>query len=1124
MLTNRVFFIKTDTLKLDSISISAKYFVIKDENNKTIDTSLYKLDYGKALLIVDKSLINKRINVSYSHLGFNFAKIYYHKDYSVIKTALQNNTVVNFNTFAGNKKEDDDFFGAGDLNKSGSISRGVSVGNNQNAVVTSNLNTQLSGKISDKVNILAAISDNNIPIQPDGSSQQLQEFDKIFISVFDENNKLTVGDFQISKPEGYFMNLHKKQQGAMFETDVKLKGESRLKSKISGALARGKYNRQQILPIEGNQGPYRLHGAENEVYIIVLSGSEKVYINGHLLIRGKENDYVIDYNTGEITFTSKNLITKNTRIIVEFEYSDKNYTRFSIFNTNYFQTEKVNLYFNIYSQSDSKNQPVNQDLSTEEKKLLSGIGDSLQKALIYNIDSVGFNQNEILYKKIDSLGYSNVFVYSTNPDSAVYRLGFSLVGKNKGNYIKTTSAANGRVYKWVAPVSGIPQGDYEPVKILVTPKKQQMASAGGEIKISKTFETNFEIAVSNNDLNTFSDKDNANNNGLAVKLISSKHFLTKNTNSFFFTDFKYRCVQKTFTAIERFNTVEFEKDWNIRGLKTMTDEHIFGINTGFNNNKIANISYSFDFLQRPDIVSAYRNGINAFFNKNSYILHFKGSLVNSENKNFNSTYGHYNINMQKQFDRITIGLGSEMEYNMQQNDSGYINLPSSYNYRLINAFIKNNDTNETKFFAKYIFRQDYTPYLNKLIPTEQSNDFNITIELLSNRKNVLRTLLSIRDMQILDTNLSINNAENSLAGRIDYTLRWFKGLLVSNIYYETASGMEEKKAFTYLEVPAGQGVDTWIDRNENNIQELDEFELAAFSDQAKYIRIYTPSNEYIKVFSNSLSQSVNIFPKRIWFNTKGIKAFLARFSNITAYKISAKNTFDNFPDNINPFSNLTDSVLISANNSFRNNLSFNKTAQVWGIDFITNTSRNKNITVNGYEHRKINGNALRLRFNFLQFFSFNYFVNNDLQEYISQYFTTRNYKINKLDNEINLSFQANVKFRLAIIYKNSFKKNLQAFEKSENNNIGLEIRYNEINKGNLQFNFNFIKIWYNADVNTSVAYQMLQGLYPGNNATWSIIYSRNLTNFLQLNLSYNGRTSEGIPIIHTGTIQVRAFF
>jgi hypothetical protein len=29
---------------------------------------------------------------------------------------------------------------------------------------------------------------------------------------------------------------------------------------------------------------------------------------------------------------------------------------------------------------------------------------------------------------------------------------------------------------------------------------------------------------------------------------------------------------------------------------------------------------------------------------------------------------------------------------------------------------------------------------------------------------------------------------------------------------------------------------------------------------------------------------------------------------------------------------------------------------------------------------------------------------------------------------------------------------------------------------------------------------------------------------LQLNLSYNGRTSEGIPIIHTGTIQVRAFF
>ncbi len=1118
--------ILSDTVKLDSTSISEKLFVIKNSDGTVLDTSLYKIDFSKALLICDKKLVGKTLQIEYRTLAVDFNKKYYHKDYSIVKKASTNNQAVSINSFynTGNTyKPKDDFFGAGDLNKSGSISRGISVGNNQNTVVNSNLNMQLSGKISDKVSILAAISDNNIPIQPDGSSQQLQEFDKIFISVFDDKNKLTVGDFQITKPEGYFLNVNSKLQGAMFETDIKLKNDKNFKSLISGALSKGKYNRQKITPIEGNQGPYRLRGAENENYIIVLSGTEKVYINGRLLTRGQNNDYIIDYNTGEITFTAKNIITSDMRIYVEFEYSDKNYARFSVFNANSWHSKKTDLYLNVYSQSDSKNQPINQELNQEEKDLLADIGDSLQNAIVYNIDSIGFNKNEVLYKKIDSLGYT-IFVYSTNPDSAVYRLGFSYLGKNKGNYVKITSAANGQVYKWVKPENGVPQGDYEPVKVLITPKKRQMISAGGNIKISKNFNTNFEIALSNNDINTFSSKDNANNTGIALKIGSEKRFVQNYDDKYFFTAVNYRFVQNTFKEIERYNTVEFEKDWNITGLRNNTNEHLLNFNAGYNYSNFGNIVYHFNMMQKTNNFSGYKNGISTKWDYKDYKFNFNGSVLNSKSISVNSNFLRYKTQLEKKVKLLTVGINSESEKNLQYNADTLINLPASYNFVQYGAFLHNNDTNKIKYYAEYIYRENYTPVISELVKSENSNNFKMGFDLTANRKNILKTLVTYRSLDVSDTSISINKAENTLMAQINYTLRWFKGFLVSNIFYQTGTGMEEKQAYRYIKVPAGQGIYVWIDRNGNNIQELDEFEVAVYTDQAEYIRVYTPSNEYIKVYSNTISQSINLFPKRLWFNKKGIKGFLARWSNITAYKISSKNTSDNFIENINPFMLAGDTVLISVDNSFRNNLSFNKTAQIWGADFIVNNSENKNLTVNGQESRFITLYGLKIRLNPVNTFTVNYFVNNTLRENKSQYFTNRNFKINQLSNEISFHFQPGVKYRASVIFKNLYQENTTGYEKANNYDLGIEFRYNEINKGNVEFKFNFINIKYNANTNTSISYQMLQGLYPGNNLTWSISYQRNLTNFLQLNLNYSGRASKDIPVVHTGMVQIRAFF
>jgi hypothetical protein len=69
------------------------------------------------------------------------------------------------------------------------------------------------------------------------------------------------------------------------------------------------------------------------------------------------------------------------------------------------------------------------------------------------------------------------------------------------------------------------------------------------------------------------------------------------------------------------------------------------------------------------------------------------------------------------------------------------------------------------------------------------------------------------------------------------------------------------------------------------------------------------------------------------------------------------------------------------------------------------------------------------------------------------------------------------------------------------------------------FSNNFV-----GNANTPVAYQMMEGLQPGKNYTWSLLAQKKITSFLDLNLNYQGRKSETSKVIHTGSVQLKAYF
>src|SRR5690606_28632645 len=158
-------------------------------------------------------------------------------------------------------------------------------------------------------------------------------------------------------------------------------------------------------------------------------------------------------NQGEITFTSNVIITAYSRVRIDFEYAERNFSR-SILTANHVQeNEKGSFYVNFYREQDNRNRPLFFELSEQDKLLLAGAGDDLDAAVVPRVDSIAYDPNRILYRKsvfLDEEGVERVvYEYSTDPEQAFYAVSFSLAGVGGGDYRRKQQLANGVVYEYV---------------------------------------------------------------------------------------------------------------------------------------------------------------------------------------------------------------------------------------------------------------------------------------------------------------------------------------------------------------------------------------------------------------------------------------------------------------------------------------------------------------------------------------------------------------------------------------------------------------------------------------------------------------------------------------------------
>lgn len=1114
------------TLKQDSLSILPSSVLILF-NEDTISSENYYIEDNlikgsKALCGLEDSL-----EITYRTFDFRFSETLSHLDTSqMVKKDIAVYIGYDYSPY---KTAGQALIEGKGLDYNGSFTRGFSVGNSQSLVLNSNFNLQLAGDLGNGLKIVAAISDDNIPIQPEGNTQLLQEFDQVYIRLTKNKTSVVAGDYQQGSQNSYFMKYFKKLKGASITHGQELSPTKNIDSRASFAVSKGKFNRLTLPVEEGNQGPYKLSGANGERFLIVLAGSERVYYDGLLLERGEDFDYTVDYNRAEISFTPRRIVARESRIIVEFEYTDQNYLRTLYTLESNYSSEKLRISTQLYSEQDSKNGSGQAALDSLDRSILALSGDNLLAAVRSGIQPLQedlTSLGRVTYCRIDGLSTTDpsefILEYSTDTNKPLYTAIFSEVENGVGDYvIDDEIGANGRVYKYV----GQGMGTYLPTIRIIPPEQKQMLSSRLEYDIAKDAQIYSELAWTNLDINRLSELNDSDNQGLATNIGYRQKFEIDSLWNLS-TDINYEYVDQKFSPLNPFRLAEFNREWSITQ-PNFSNEQIVKTNLTIQRGKELSLGYGLSSYKRQNIYSGIQHYIDGKYNKRGWNIVGTGKYLSSDGYGENSTFLRPKITIQKSLKNLggwNIGYGFEKEKNEVRLLENANVTDRSFDFEVNRFFVENNQENKLSLRVEAKKRIDRLPVNGLLVDAINTNELSAESKWKINESNIVNWTLGIRDFKVENQESTDQQSKTTILSRVSYNLSGWKGVVRSTMNYDISSGQEPKQEFTFEKVEPGQGDHIYIG-NENTPpeEEIFNYERRPDIDTANYIKVFLFNNEFIRTNNQTINLSLRLSPSKV---IKNKKSFIKKFASSHTIRLNQKVEDDGAESNFQPLNfSLENTSLTAYSSLITNTIFFNRTSTLFDVQLGNRLNTNRNVQIAGIEDRGITEYFNRIRLQIAKGTDFLLKSSIGDKTYESDFFSQRNFDIDYWNVSPEINWRPTDNWRIISAYKYDYRQQqLQNMESARSHDLTLESTYRQASKGSYNFGFSIVDVQYDGAANSLIEYDLLDGLKNGKNFIWNFNITRRMAQNVDLNISYDGRKTGISPILHVARAQVKATF
>lgn len=993
------------------------------------------------------------------------------------------------------------------LRKSGSIIRGVSVGSNQGLQVDSGLRLQVSGHLARNVEVVASLTDQNTPIQPEGNTQRLQEIDKVFVQIKGPNLQATLGDYTLDFTGSELTNYHRKLEGVMVQGDF-----ANSAFKISAAVSRGQFITNEFMGQEGNQGPYQLHGENGNINILVLAGTEKVWIDGELMTRGENQDYIIEYGNGQITFTRNRLITGDSRIVVDFQFSDESFQRnyVSAQGQTRLLNDKVKLGMTFIRESDAKDDPLTIPLSADALAALEAAGDGA--ATVPGDTLVGEGKGS--YVK-DSTG---VFIY-VGPNKGNYNVRFSFFGPGRGDYRNIGLQR----FEFV----GENNGDYRPV--ILFPKAQQHDLVGLNLEVSPAsyFKVNSEFAFSQLDNNLYSSLDDGDNQGAAYTIKfnfkpEQMRFAGLNLGRANFSG-RLRRKTATFNDVDRTTVAEFNRRWNIDSSIVTNEEQILELQGQVLPLDGVSLRGAVGRLDKSSQFSANRWEVQAQLQRPTlprvdYFIEF----IDREDRSTNDQSDWLRQRGRAEANLWRLNPSFEYEGEIRkdtQNDSSRTGFRfDSYTARLGFAPWK-----RLLASARYTIRDDKDRlngvFSDKSIAKTQSYALALKnwhdVEVAASYTHRSR---DFEDQAIRDTRTDLANF------RIGYRPRQLG--VRSNLYYQISNTQVARQEEVFIEVDEGEG-------NFRFNEQLNEFEPDPFGN---FVRRLFTTNDFIPVVELRMRADVRLTPAKFFAQSKGekgekgfVEKALSALSTETFVRIDERSTEKDVRKVylLQPQALQQDSTTIFGTIEFRQDVHLWQNSRKFSLRY-RYRSRNElnNQFIRGGQKRQVLAHRLRLRTQVAPQVSarIEYAVSQENRLFQSPGREDRKVRSNEF--ELDLVYRPQRKWEVAVKSVLSKNKDIVREPNTRATLVSFAPRatYSLSSRGRARAEVEWTRVTL-APKDRLIPFELTQGNRAGTTFRWNFGLDYRLSQNVQASMSYFGRSEPDRPRTqHIARIEMRAFF